>query len=241
MNTFKLSSGKDITFLEYYRQQYNIQITDVKQPLLLSKLRTKTGCGEMRLIYLVPEICNMTGLTDTMRNDVLVMKDIANYTRITPSQRNFSFKKFLTNIRNNSHAQEILQEWGLNIAEHPLETEARILPSEKIFFHNKSAVTAPINAIWANCFKSQGLFRSTDLKNWLLVYTIKETNLANKFKEALKKVGPGLGIEILNPNAVLLKSDKIDCYISSLKENITSSTQVMFVAFFLMQKTIKKN
>ena len=38
-------------------------------------------------IALVPELCNMTGLTDQMKADFKVMKDVAQFTRVTPTQR----------------------------------------------------------------------------------------------------------------------------------------------------------
>jgi hypothetical protein len=52
-----------------------------------------------RMVCLVPELCYLTGLTDAMRNDFQVMKDISMYTRITPNQRQAAIKKFITNIQ----------------------------------------------------------------------------------------------------------------------------------------------
>ena len=41
-----------------------------------------------KTIALVPELCNLTGLTDQMKADFKVMKDVAQFTRVTPNQRN---------------------------------------------------------------------------------------------------------------------------------------------------------
>ena len=38
-------------------------------------------------IALIPELCNLTGLTDQMKADFKVMKDVAQFTRVTPTQR----------------------------------------------------------------------------------------------------------------------------------------------------------
>lgn len=51
-----------------------------------------------QLVCLLPEFSYMTGLTDAMRNDHRVMKDIAMYTRITPNQRQAALKKFIDNV-----------------------------------------------------------------------------------------------------------------------------------------------
>lgn len=53
----------------------------------------------MTLVHLVPELCYITGLTDTMRSDMKVMKDVAQYTRISPAQRHMSLKKFISNVK----------------------------------------------------------------------------------------------------------------------------------------------
>jgi len=51
------------------------------------------------MVCLVPELCYLTGLTDEMRSDFHVMKDISMYTRITPNQRQGAIKKFVRNIQ----------------------------------------------------------------------------------------------------------------------------------------------
>lgn len=73
MDSFQIRGGSLCTYSDYYKQQYNIKIQDVEQPLLISK-QTKTVNQEKidRLICLVPEFCNLTGLTDAMRSDFKV-------------------------------------------------------------------------------------------------------------------------------------------------------------------------
>ncbi len=65
------SDETDVTFVDYYKTKYNETITDLQQPLLLSVNR-RTGY----VSYLVPELCLMTGLTDQMKDDFKVMRDI---------------------------------------------------------------------------------------------------------------------------------------------------------------------
>ena len=75
--------------MDYYKKQYNITIKDPKQPMLISRANKKTHeeADVAKLIALVPELCNMTGLTDQMKADFRVMKDVAQFTRVTPNQR----------------------------------------------------------------------------------------------------------------------------------------------------------
>lgn len=59
-----IRNGKTLNYIEYYFQQYNIKIQDPNQPLLI--------VFERRLkkqMYLIPELCLMTGIDDSMRNN----------------------------------------------------------------------------------------------------------------------------------------------------------------------------
>lgn len=73
----------------YFKRHYGIETKNVKQPMLINRPRKKTVEEQDigKLVALVPELCSMTGLTDQMRADFKVMKDVALFTRITPQQR----------------------------------------------------------------------------------------------------------------------------------------------------------
>ena len=99
LSTFTLRNGQEMSFMEYYSKQYNLKISDTHQPLLVNKAKKHRKDEKPNLICLIPELCFMTGLTDKMRADFKVMKDIAAYTRVTPAQRNMGFKKFIQNLK----------------------------------------------------------------------------------------------------------------------------------------------
>lgn len=74
-DTFPTRDGGSISFLEYYKQQYDIVIKDIHQPLLIHrksvKVPDRTEKVE-RMVCLVPELSYLTGLTDAMRSDFKV-------------------------------------------------------------------------------------------------------------------------------------------------------------------------
>ena len=88
-STFTDDNGREKSFADYYQERYNITIKDKKQPLLVSRAKKKTKEEEdvNKTIALIPELCNLTGLTDQMKADFKVMKDVAQFTRVTPTQR----------------------------------------------------------------------------------------------------------------------------------------------------------
>lgn len=73
-----------------------------KESFLLQLSRGKKSSGAAGPgqpdVYLVPELCSMTGLTDEMRNDRRVMQDLAQYTRVSPDKRVENGRKYLQNI-----------------------------------------------------------------------------------------------------------------------------------------------
>lgn len=106
-------------FKDYFKKQYEIELQDLKQPLLINRKEVKMfGLQEKKEMTccLIPEICYLTGMTDTMRNDFTVMKDLASHTRLAPNQRVNSYKKFISNVNNNPEAKKILQQWDLRCA-----------------------------------------------------------------------------------------------------------------------------
>ena len=64
-----------MTLVEYYKERYKLNIEDKGQPLLISnpdaRMRRR---GMTEPIKLVPELCNMTGLSDEQRADFKLMK-----------------------------------------------------------------------------------------------------------------------------------------------------------------------
>lgn len=69
---FEKKDETKISFKDYFKQQYSISIKDHNQPMLMCK-DAKTN----KDIYLVPELCEMTGLTDAHRADFRLMKDLS--------------------------------------------------------------------------------------------------------------------------------------------------------------------
>jgi aubergine-like protein len=115
------SSKYSNEFLTFSRQHYGITIDDVDQPLLLNRPKTKAkrdGAKESTendMVCLIPELCCMTGLTDEIRKDFRIMKEMAVHTRVAPTQRYESLKMFIENIRNTPRALRHLTNWGLEL------------------------------------------------------------------------------------------------------------------------------
>lgn len=81
-------------------QRYNKEIRHKNQPLLISKSKSKEmRAGLPESVYLVPELCRLTGLTDEMRQNYRLMSALAEHTRVGPSQRMSKLLNFSERLR----------------------------------------------------------------------------------------------------------------------------------------------
>ena len=94
--SFDKADGTKITYVRYFQEAYRLQIQDRGQPMLLHRAKPREQRArrqeghkeeETQDVHLVPELCYLTGMSDEMKADFRVMKDIAVHTRITPGVR----------------------------------------------------------------------------------------------------------------------------------------------------------
>lgn len=72
----------------FFLQKYNIRIQDQGQPLLISRSKARDiRAGMPELVFLVPELCRQTGLSDAMRADFHLMRALDVHTKIGPDMR----------------------------------------------------------------------------------------------------------------------------------------------------------
>lgn len=136
LSTFKTShANEETTYEAYYFTKYNIKIQDSKQFLLVSKAKERDlRAGQNELIYLIPELCRATGMTDAMRNNFKLMQDLSNYTRLNPSNRVKALMKFNERIQSTPESIRVLTEWKMKLDNNLLAVQARELSAETIVF-----------------------------------------------------------------------------------------------------------
>lgn len=89
-STFLNEKQETCSFAEYYKKRYNLEIKNLDAPLIEATIREKNkGSKEslQRTIQLIPELCQMTGLTDEIKNNFHAMKAIATTTKPNGSTR----------------------------------------------------------------------------------------------------------------------------------------------------------
>ncbi|XP_041644109.1 piwi-like protein 1 [Cheilinus undulatus] len=228
-NTFK-RGDTEVSFKNYYKSQYGLDIVDGNQVLLVShvKRRGPAGGPEPGPALLIPELCFLTGLTDKMRNDFQIMKDLSSHTRLTPDQREGRLNRFISSIQKNPQAQSELDKWGLSFDRTLLNLTGRILPGERIYQGPRSYDFNPQSADWSREMRGVPLISSPPLNNWLLLYTRRNGNESQSLLQTLGKVSGPLGIRMQRATMIEYE-DHQESLLRALQHNVGPQTQMVVV------------
>ncbi|KAM7451808.1 Piwi-like protein 2 [Porites harrisoni] len=231
---FTFHTGEEMSYMDYYKKVYNKDLHDPEQPLLVHRPKEKElqrGKGRKPgLVCLIPELCYITGLTDAIRQDFRVMKDIAAHTRVSPMQRQQAMMKFIENINSCPEALHELTSWGVQLDQTMLRTEGRQLPLEKIILGSTSFQSSP-QADWGQQAVKEQVITAVPLQNWVVLYVNRDRSKANDFITMMKKVTPSMGIHVQDPRSIELANDRTETYLRSIREHLTPHVQMVVIIF----------
>lgn len=237
LSTFDRRDGNAISFVEYYKTHYDINIREVNQPLLISrpKEKDKRREGEVRNILLIPELCVVTGISDTMREDTFMMRELATQTRLNPDAKISKISRFIGSFNENEKVKAEFNKWQMKFDSRPIKVEGRVLPKEVLLFGN-STHKQLMKADWNNDMKSARHLSAVPLQRWLLFYAQRDENQAYEFSVNLNKVAKSMGMMIDEPEAIAVQEDRTEYFISSVKQKVKSDTQM---AVFILSSNRK--
>lgn len=227
-NTFKKSDGREITFVDYYMQQYNQIITDLNQPLLVSQGRWRKGQRSVlqEPVLLVPQLCYPTGLSDEMRQSPKCMSALTGFMQLNPTARRKNLGDFMGKINTSWRAQKELQRWNLSFDTELLSISGRILKNVKIFQRDISFDSGPHIRDWMRESRNTPLLSAKSLSNWVLLYTGEYTSNVKALLSSLHRVTPSMGIAMRSAHMYEVNDDPRS-YIDTLRDCVTPCTDMV--------------
>lgn len=198
MSTFEYRN-ETITFVEYYKRQYNIDIKELNQPLLsiLPSARDRRR-GQTRPTLLVPELCILTGVDEAMRNDFKFKKAVDEFTKLGPAERCNRLVSFIENFNKNPKVKQELDSWQINFSSGPVEITARVLPPEQLLFGDNKVKQLDMKTDWSNDIKGKVL-QPVDIREWIIVYPRSKTGTAENFAATYAQTVRSMGIRASDP------------------------------------------
>ncbi|EZA53661.1 hypothetical protein DMN91_008315 [Ooceraea biroi] len=226
-------NGENMSLVHYYKQQWGIDIKDMGQPLLVhrAKVKTSTGETEEKTILLVPELCYITGITDNIRSNHHIMKDLNDVTKMSPNQRRDVIRRFVKDVKDNPVTQQILSEWGLHLSDDIVRFPGRQLGSEMIIFGRKKTYQSDRPGDWSNFAVKNPVLYTPNLNKWHILYCVRDQKCVADFLRMMKTICGPIGMQINNPREIMLKDDRTDTYLRELQKSLDDGIELVVVVF----------
>jgi aubergine-like protein len=227
--------NREISYLEYFKTRHNEIILEVNQPMLQVVPNNKRGRNERgnedqsKEILLVPELCNITGLTEQQRTDNRLKMDLIRSSQVSPADRVSQMRAFLGKFHANVDICNLLKEWGYSYDKEPVKMKTHVLPVTKIGFAPDKNAFQPVNPNTAD-FNVNDLARVPKLDNLIIVTTRidlaqKQTILGN-----LKRGFDKVKLRATNVKQIDIKEgDAPSHYISCLRGVPNETTAIVVV------------
>ncbi|XP_030382554.1 protein argonaute-3 [Scaptodrosophila lebanonensis] len=228
LSEFETSSGS-ISYVDYYHKHHNINIKDIKQPLLLSLKKqrgSETLIAEDIRFCLVPELCYLTGIRDEIRADNRLMREIATITRVSPNQRMVALEKFYNNVSKTRAAREILEKWGLSLLNTHNSLLGRIMDLENIYFA-KNIVCAGQKAEFSKDALNNEILNIVHMRNWILIHFKNDSRAVKALIDNMDRCCNAFGMHVSKPKIISLDKDRADFFVNALRRNINKDSQIV--------------
>ena len=237
----KEGKKQPVTIKEYYKQQYNINIKDEEQPILIEEIPRKRRGEENKIIrYLIPELCFITGLDELNEND---RSNIVTRSQLNPNEKVKKIEKGFSYLKRNAKKKikkkekdielkspnEIRLEWGINIGNYFEEVEAFCLPVPQLEFGNNTKEVPQLNN---GRFSQKKDFNPVhfDANNCMLITFENLVGLAKTDCEQMETAGKKLGVNFALPRLEKLFNKKEEALINDLsKINYNNGKKVAIV------------
>ena len=157
----------------------------------------------------------VVGISDAMRQDFSLMKEMSVYTHVAPNERFQQLNAFLSDIQRREEAKEELDKWQIKLDEQLLELQGRTIEAESIVYKDvrpqknhfffvgdrfllvqKSIRYNPLEADWSREGRSLAHLSARHLDRWLLLHSPRDVQLARSFVDALYKVSLPFGMRV---------------------------------------------
>ena len=198
----------DISYSDYYSKMYQITIKDLNQPLL-----EHFDKKQKRKVYLIPELCKLTGMSDEHRKNFRLMKEMATVTHKSAEKRMEDINGLFKIIKESERCQALMKEWDVSIDNKPLEVRGYKLNAGNFWLGKKRGQNNRIE------FKAEDnpkvdtdiqtkMYEDKKLSKWMIIGLKKETKTINLFADTFEKCWKNYEFEVNPPKMVFSGNDK---------------------------------
>ena len=232
-NEFQQKDGTKISYFDYYKNKYGVTIQDKKQPLLINE-NIKTGTK----IVLIPELWAMTGLSDEMRTNFRLMKDLSKLTNVSCDKRLKEWQSLFKIMKESQECQEEIKRWNIVLSESPVEVKAKKVDhglllmgsktdhsSEADTLNDADRIQVDANADDVDRKIQTKMFSQPKIKCWGIFWAEQEKKNCTNFVDCLKQSIKTFKYDVGPPRIFYVKSKNIDDWRDVLKKNLNPNVE----------------
>lgn len=134
-DTFLSSDNTQISFAEYAEKRYNVPRVDLSQPMILSEDKKTRN-----QVYLIPELCQMTGLTDQERANRQLMTSLDGEMKPEAAPRLQRSMALLDFMQEAPKSKEVIDSWKIGLDKNPMAVTGQQLDIGALLFANNDRV-----------------------------------------------------------------------------------------------------
>ena len=193
LTTFKMyqkdnKEFAEITFVQYLQMFYDKSVAFKQQPLLEAYPEKAS-----EQVFLLPEFCCPTGVTDDMRREKNPLSEVLKQIKASAQERYNAVKNHALEMQSQDKAEEAQRAWGCTLEQSPLEVQARQLEPLQVAYTEKKIF--PIDeGSFARSLRN-GLQCPANLDNWLLFYPPTDEPVLDIWVRSLKEVAKDTCLE----------------------------------------------
>jgi len=218
---------KTINFLQYYQAYYQREIVDSKQPLLEAYAEK-----QHEKVFLVPELCALTGFNDEMRKDKNLMNEAVKQTKVSPQERLTTILGLAEEMQRScapsqpTATAKLMQEWQMSFDTSPVEVDARQLETVQVNFGQKQFAVEEGNF---QRWMRHGLQFPTHLENWLFIYPESDVAVLDIWLRSLRDISTvAFQMQMADPTRVVCTDQRADI-VNVLNAKVTPQTQMVLL------------
>jgi aubergine-like protein len=229
-DTFLLKENKmtrEVSYIDYYKEKYNVEIKDHDQPLLVH-VNEKT----MQKIFLIPETCMLTGITDELKaknsrdmRDILFANAEVKYKRI---------ETYFEHLLNHEKCKQMMEQWKVTICNKPTEIDAVQLHPGKILINNGQSIDLSRTPDFDREIKN--LMDMPKLNKWAIFYPRRFKKEAESLMKELQNCLRDFKYPCNPPRRVEIENDRADTWCQSIDDTLKDHPDTSCAIFIIQGK-----
>ena len=228
--SFYLDGEGTITLFNYYKHFKGITIEEKNQPLIVVK-KTDKDKNPVNL-YFIPSLCHFTGINENLSKDYNFMRQLADYTKLSPEERVRRTNQFLSLLKDTDK-----REGQLSPKEKSEKYGIEIIPvndSFRAYQMKGTELIAGNNKIISHKDKVFPLVKKISMKNWVCIYQKNNYDDAEFLDKTLNNSSKGYGLTISEPEWVEMPNhSKYEDWIAAAEDYMKPNNNYKFIVFLL--------